>query len=131
MQGIVNHRASVQGAVTAVEASVGATVSRGAVLLRLESMKMEFTVEALADGVVRAVHVQRGDAVDEGDLLLDLAPVADAVPRVVSTAASAAARPDLDDLQKNTPADGLITGTGLVHASEFGLRARALRGDDL
>jgi len=180
MQGIVNHRASVQGAIIAVEAGVGATVSRGAVLLRLESMKMEFTVEALADGVVRAVHVQLGDAVDEGDLLLDLAPVADAAPRVVPTAAHAAARPDLDeldarrallddaarpqvlaarhaqgrrsarenmaslfdaqtfveyggfavaaqrsrrdldDLQKNTPADGLITGTGLVHASEFG-----------
>ena len=63
MPAIVNHRASVQGAVTAVEASVGATVNRGAVLLRLESMKMEFTVEALADGVVKALHVQRGDAV--------------------------------------------------------------------
>ena len=180
MPAIVNHRASVQGAVTAVEASVGATVSRGAVLLRLESMKMEFTVEALADGVVRAVHVQRGDAVDEGDLLLDLAPGADAAPRAAPAAVRAAARPDLDelnarrallddaarpqmlaarraqgrrsarenmaalfdagtfveygafavaaqrsrrsldDLQKNTPADGLIAGTGLVHANEFG-----------
>ncbi|HET7524867.1 MAG TPA: acetyl-CoA carboxylase biotin carboxyl carrier protein subunit, partial [Burkholderiaceae bacterium] len=54
MPALVNHRAGVQGAVTAVEASVGATVNRGDVLLRLESMKMEFTVEALADGVVRA-----------------------------------------------------------------------------
>ena len=180
MSAIVNHRASVQGAVTAVEAEVGAAVRRGAVLLRLESMKMEFTVEALADGVVRAVHVQRGDAVDEGDVLLDLAPASDAAPRAAVSVARPAARPDLDelntrrallddaarpqmvaarhaqgrrtarenvaalfdagtfveygalavaaqrsrrsldDLQKNTPADGLITGTGLVHAAQFG-----------
>src|SRR5262245_33653308 len=94
MPAIGNHRANVQGAVTAVEAEVGATVSRGAVLLRLESMKMEFTVEAQADGVVRAVHVQRGDAVDEGDPLIDLAPVADAAPRATPTAQRMAVRPD-------------------------------------
>jgi len=180
MSTLVDHRASVQGAVTAIEAEVGARVRRGAVLLRLESMKMEFPVEALADGVVRAVHVQRGDAVDEGDLLLDLAPLGDAASRAAAQAPPPAARPDLDelaarrallddaarpqmaaarhaqgrrsareniaalfdegafveygafavaaqrgrrsldDLQRNTPADGLVAGTGLVHASEFG-----------
>ncbi len=185
MSSLVDHRASVQGAVTAIEAEVGARVHRGAVLLRLESMKMEFTVEALADGVVRAVHVQRGDAVDEGDVLVDLAPLADAAPQAAAPAPRAmvraeldelaarralladAARPQmlatrhaqgrrsarenvaalfdegtfveygafavaaqrsrrsLDDLQKNTPADGLVTGTGLVHAAQFGVeRAR-------
>jgi acetyl-CoA carboxylase carboxyltransferase component len=177
---IVNHRASVQGAVTAVEADLGSTVARGAVLVRLESMKMEFAVEALADGVVQAIHVQRGDAVDEGDLLVDLVPLAEGAPLAAAAACAAApgpelaelqarralladsARPEmartrhaqgrrtareniaalfdadsfveygafavaaqrsrraLDDLQKNTPADGLITGVGLVHASEFG-----------
>jgi len=181
MPAIVNHRASVQGAVTAVEAEVGATVNRGAVLVRLESMKMEFTVEALADGVVRAVHVQLGDAVDEGDPLLDLSPIHDAAPRAAAQAAAPATRPDLDelrarrsllgdaarpqmvdarhaqgrrtarenigalfdagsfveygafavaaqrsrrsldDLQRNTPADGLVTGTGLVPPDELTL----------
>lgn len=185
MSSLVDHRASVQGAVTAIEAEVGACVRRGAVLLRLESMKMEFTVEAQADGVVRAVHVQRGDAVDEGDVLVDLAPLADAAPQAAAPAPRAmvraeldelaarralladAARPQmlatrhaqgrrsarenvaalfdegtfveygafavaaqrsrrsLDDLQKNTPADGLLTGTGLMHAAQFGVeRAR-------
>ena len=185
MPAIVNHRASVQGAVTAVEADVGSTVARGAVLLRLESMKMEFAVEALADGVVQAIHVQRGDAVDEGDLLLDLTPIADGSPRAATPARAAVPRPELDelharralladdarpdmvrtrhaqgrrtareniaalfdadsfveygafavaaqrsrrtldDLQKNTPADGLITGVGTVHAGDFGTqRAR-------
>ncbi len=185
MPSIVNHRASVQGAVTAVEADVGSTVARGAVLLRLESMKMEFPVEALTDGVVQAVHVQRGDAVDEGDALIDVAPLAAGAARAAPVRTAAAPRPELDelqarralladaarpdmaqarhaqgrrtareniaalfdadsfveygafavaaqrsrrtldDLQKNTPADGLITGVGLVHASEFGAeRAR-------
>ena len=181
MSAIVNHRASVQGAVTAIEADVGATVARGDVLLRLESMKMEFTVEAQADGVVQAVHVQHGDAVNEGDPLLDLVPLVECSARVASVrTAQPAVRPELDelharralladdarpqmaaarhaqgrrtareniaalfdadsfveygafavaaqrsrrsldDLQKNTPADGLITGTGLVHADAFG-----------
>lgn len=185
MSSIVQHRASVQGAVTLVEAGVGATVARGAVLLRLESMKMEFAVEALADGVVQAVHVQRGDAVGEGDVLIDLAPLAAGAARAAPVAAAAAVRPELDelharralladaarpqmlaarhaqgrrtarenlgalfdadsfveygafavaaqrsrraldDLQKNTPADGLITGVGTVHAAAFGAeRAR-------
>ncbi|MBE7427700.1 MAG: biotin carboxylase [Ideonella sp.] len=185
MSSLVDHRASVQGAVTAIEAEVGVRVCRGAVLVRLESMKMEFTVEAQADGVVRAVHVQRGDAVDEGDVLVDLAPLADAAPQAAAPAPRAmvraeldelaarralladAARPQmlatrhaqgrrsarenvaalfdegtfveygafavaaqrsrrsLDDLQKNTPADGLLTGTGLMHAAQFGVeRAR-------
>ncbi|KAB2869271.1 MAG: acetyl-CoA carboxylase biotin carboxyl carrier protein subunit, partial [Burkholderiaceae bacterium] len=86
MSSLVDHRASVQGAVTAIEAEVGVRVCRGAVLVRLESMKMEFTVEAQADGVVRAVHVQRGDAVDEGDVLVDLAPLADAAPQAAAPA---------------------------------------------
>jgi acetyl-CoA carboxylase carboxyltransferase component len=185
MPALVNHRASVQGAVTAVEADIGSTVARGAVLLRLESMKMEFPIEALTDGVVQAIHVQRGDAVDEGDALVDVAPLADGVVRVAPAAAASAARPELDelqarrtlltdaarpdvvrarhaqgrrtareniaalfdadsfveygafavaaqrsrraldDLQRNTPADGLITGVGTVHAAEFGAeRAR-------
>src|SRR5436309_4516665 len=99
MSAIVNHRASVQGAVTAIEADVGSTVARGDVLLRLESMKMEFTVEAQTDGVVRAVHVQHGDAVNEGDPLLDLAPLADGNARAASVrAARSPARPELDEL---------------------------------
>src|SRR5688572_1211924 len=98
MPSLVNHRASVQGAVTAVEADVGSTVARGAVLLRLESMKMEFPVEALTDGVVQAVHVQRGDAVDEGDALIDLVPLADGVARAAPAVAAAAPRPELHEL---------------------------------
>lgn len=181
----IRHHAGVQGAVTAVETAVGASVARGTVLLRLESMKMEFTVEAEADGVVQSVHVQRGDAVDEGDLLVELAPQRAPLARAAAPAAAPVARPELDewqarralladaarpqvvaarhaqgrrtareniaalfdpgsfveyggfavaaqrsrrtldDLQRNTPADGLVTGIGTVQADAFGTeRAR-------
>ena len=36
-------------------------------------------------------------------------------------------RRSLDDLQRNTPADGLITGTGSVNAALFGPSVRAWR----
>ena len=73
--GIVTYRATVQGAVAAVEAAVGGAVPRGGVLLRLESMKMEFPVEAEGAGVVHALHVKVGDAVEIGDALVDVMPV--------------------------------------------------------
>ena len=40
----------------------------------LESMKMEIPVIAEADGTVRAVKVAPADVVQEGDVLLELAP---------------------------------------------------------
>lgn len=70
----VTYRATVQGAVAAVEAAVGTEVARGGVLLRLESMKMEFPIEADVDGVVRALHVKAGDAVEIGDALAEVMP---------------------------------------------------------
>jgi len=188
MSRILTHRATVQGAVTAIELAVGSTVRRGGVLLRLESMKMEFPIEAEVDGVVHAVHVRQGDAVDHGDALVDLlarpaaavgvpsnaiveplrcaaAPRDEAAAALVARRAllDDAARPDMvaarhaqgrrtarenlaalfdegsfveygafavaaqrsrrdvDDLQRNTPADGLITGLGTVQAAQFGV----------
>lgn len=181
------HLAPTQGAVAALDVVVGMPVTRGQVLLRLESMKMEFPLPALIDGVVRAIHVACGDAVNEGDLLVELTPGAPTSAAAVSSAAVAcrvaaaptpraeqlalhhrralladAARPamvaarhaqgrrtareniaalfdaesfveygafavaaqrsrrSLDDLQRNTPADGLITGVGSVNADVFG-----------
>ncbi len=180
MSRLVIHRATVQGAVVAIETAVGSDVARGGVLLRLESMKMEFPVEADSDGVVRALHVKVGDAVEIGDALVDVMPgtiragAAEpaATPKPATGPSPAllarralladAARPDmvaarhaqgrrtareniaalfddgsfveygafavaaqrsrraLEDLQRQTPADGLITGVGLVDAAAFG-----------
>ena len=53
---------------------VGHEVERGQTLVILEAMKMEHRVAAPAAGTVTAVHVQAGEQVDDGTILLDLEP---------------------------------------------------------
>jgi 3-methylcrotonyl-CoA carboxylase alpha subunit len=50
----------------------GASVKRGEALLILEAMKMEHTITAPADGVVKEVHYAAGEQVLEGALLIAL-----------------------------------------------------------
>jgi 3-methylcrotonyl-CoA carboxylase alpha subunit len=50
-------------------------VERGQPLLILEAMKMEHTLNAPADGVIKAVHYAEGDMVDEGVELLEVGPI--------------------------------------------------------
>ncbi|MEM0929033.1 MAG: biotin carboxylase N-terminal domain-containing protein [Pseudomonadota bacterium] len=59
--------------VTGVMVAVGDTVASGDTLMTLEAMKMETVVKAPHDGVVDAVHFQKGDSVAKGALLLGLA----------------------------------------------------------
>jgi acetyl-CoA carboxylase biotin carboxyl carrier protein len=47
-------------------------VSEGQVLVVLESMKMEMPVESPATGKVGSVAVTKGQAVEEGEVLLTL-----------------------------------------------------------
>jgi 3-methylcrotonyl-CoA carboxylase alpha subunit len=47
-------------------------VRRGQALMIIEAMKMEHTIVAPADGVVRALHFASGDRVEEGAELLEL-----------------------------------------------------------
>ena len=178
--------APVLGTVIAIEVVVGQAVRAGQPLVLLESMKMEFPLEAVEPGTVCAIAAAVGDVVDEGAVLVEIEPgPADtempppasapdpALPRADLRALLArrwpledAARPEavhrrhaagartarenladlldpgsfveygamavaaqssrrkLDDLQHNTPADGLITGIGSVGAGRFG-RERA------
>jgi pyruvate carboxylase len=64
--------ASMAGNVLSVEVENGETVKAGQVLLVTEAMKMETTVQAPFDAIVKFVHVANGDVVDGGDLLLEL-----------------------------------------------------------
>ena len=64
--------ATMPGTVLQVTTSEGATVKRGEHLLITEAMKMETTIQAPYDGMVKAIHVQTGDSIATGDLLIEM-----------------------------------------------------------
>jgi 3-methylcrotonyl-CoA carboxylase alpha subunit len=61
------------GRVIKVLTAAGAKVTRGQTLLILEAMKMEHTIVAPADGVVKEIHYGAGEQVLEGAELITLA----------------------------------------------------------
>jgi pyruvate carboxylase len=61
--------APMPGTVVTVPVHVGQAVHRGDVLLTLEAMKMETTVRAERDGIIREILVRPGLQVDTKDLL--------------------------------------------------------------
>jgi biotin carboxyl carrier protein len=65
--------APMPGKVAAVLVEVGQVVERGAGLVVLEAMKMENEFQATARGTVREIHVEAGQAVNAGDLLVVIA----------------------------------------------------------
>jgi 3-methylcrotonyl-CoA carboxylase alpha subunit len=66
------------GVVAAVAAKVGQEVKAGDVLMVIEAMKMEHSIRAPQDGVVKTIHFAPGDRVPEGSQLLELAPASTA-----------------------------------------------------
>ena len=66
------------GVVAAINTKVGQAVKTGDVLMVIEAMKMEHSIRAPKDGVVKVIHFGRGDRVPEGSQLLELAPAATA-----------------------------------------------------
>ena len=52
--------------------SKGAKVKRGEHLLITEAMKMETTIQAPFDGVVKEIYVAAGESIATGDLLIEL-----------------------------------------------------------
>ncbi|MEY4546012.1 MAG: hypothetical protein RL685_2207 [Pseudomonadota bacterium] len=64
--------AHITGTVWEIRVGVGDQVSEGQVLVVLESMKMEMPVESPAAGKVASVAVIKGQAVEEGEVLLTL-----------------------------------------------------------
>ena len=66
-------RAPLPGTVLAVLVAPGQDVIAGEPLLKLEAMKMEYTIRAPAEGIVAAVHFRPGDSVAADDLLIQLA----------------------------------------------------------
>ena len=62
----------VTGSIWKLVSDVGDSVAEGQPLLIVESMKMEFPVEAPHAGVVAAISVAEGDHVKAGDHVLSL-----------------------------------------------------------
>ena len=65
--------APMPGRITQVLTRAGAAVKRGAPLVVLEAMKMEYTITAPVDGTVEEIRFRPGDVVDEGAELLTFA----------------------------------------------------------
>ena len=63
--------APMNGTIVSHAVETGASVSAGDVLMIMEAMKMEHTIRAPANGVVKAFYFQAGDLVDGGAELLD------------------------------------------------------------
>lgn len=65
-------RAPIAGKVVKVLVAVGDQVAAGSPVIVLEAMKMENELVAERGGAVTAIHKQAGQAVDTGDVLVDM-----------------------------------------------------------
>jgi len=97
------------GTVLRVAVTAGDRVSEGAVLVVLESMKMEHVVEAATPGVIDSILVAPGDAVQTGDVIVRMteSDVADTDVDIVAespTVAHDEIRPELAELRARVDA---------------------------
>ncbi len=60
------------GKIVKIMAQVGDKVEKGQTLIILEAMKMENEIKAGAPGVVKAIHVKAGDALENGILMMEV-----------------------------------------------------------
>jgi pyruvate carboxylase len=60
------------GTVIKVLVEKGEKVEKGDHLMITEAMKMETTVQAPFSGTVKDIHVSNGEAIQSGDLLIEL-----------------------------------------------------------
>jgi methylmalonyl-CoA carboxyltransferase 1.3S subunit len=64
-------RSPVSGIVIKVAAKVGQSLQTGDVLLVLEAMKMETNITAPGPGRIAAIHVNTGDSVQSGQVVVE------------------------------------------------------------
>jgi biotin carboxyl carrier protein len=65
-------RAPLTGVVVDIRTAVGETVAQGDVLLVVEAMKMLNELRCRVAGVVSAVHPEKGQRVEIGDVLIEI-----------------------------------------------------------
>ncbi|RED66235.1 urea carboxylase [Cohnella lupini] len=71
-EGALAVRCSVPGSVWKVNVNGGQEVKKGDTLIIVESMKMEFSLQAPCDGYVHSAYVNPGDGVHAGQLLVSI-----------------------------------------------------------
>ncbi len=59
--------------VVSIDVEVGAQVNEGDNVITLEAMKMNTVVTAPKSGTIQAIHINAGDAVEEGQALAEIA----------------------------------------------------------
>ncbi|WP_153731194.1 biotin/lipoyl-containing protein [Sporosarcina obsidiansis] len=65
-------KAAMAGTIFSIEVKVGETITKGQVVIIMESMKMEIPLEAEIDGTVMAINGNEGDFVNEDDVLVTI-----------------------------------------------------------
>ena len=60
------------GKIVKINALEGDQVKKGDTIIILEAMKMENEIKAGLDGIVKAIYIQEGEAVDAGCLMLEI-----------------------------------------------------------
>ncbi len=65
-------KSPLPGIIVGVQVKVGDVVKKGQTVAVLEAMKMENSIQATQDGTVSAIHVNPGDSVLEGVVLLTI-----------------------------------------------------------
>ena len=65
-------KAPMPGLVLDILVKVGQTVTKGDKVLILEAMKMENIIKANGDGIIKAIHTEKGKPVDKGTLLIEV-----------------------------------------------------------
>jgi len=60
------------GKIVKIQTKIGDKVSKGQTLVILEAMKMENEIKCGIDGVVKAIHVNVGQALEQGVLMLEV-----------------------------------------------------------
>lgn len=65
-------KAPMPGLVLEVSVEIGAQITKGDKVMILEAMKMENVIKAAGGGIVKAIHISKGTAVEKGQLLIEM-----------------------------------------------------------
>ena len=71
-QKIDNIKAPMPGLVLKIPTEIGQQINKEDTLVILEAMKMENTIKSPGEGTIKHIKVKEGDAVDKGQVLIEL-----------------------------------------------------------